>query len=127
MRLAQHSVAGVASVQGPLVLVDRVIEAEFGWLDLAFAWVDAPALSPVEQARIHELHVRSGIKTIDEVRAELGLEPVIAPAPHIHTVCNPKTRSMQCDFTQRSESSIARNGWSMAIPRARPSIATASA
>jgi hypothetical protein len=108
-------------------LIDRVIEAEFGWLDLAFAWVDAPALSPVEQARIHELQVRSGIKTIDEVRAELGLD-LLPPRRATQSYrLQPQTRSMQCDSMPRFENSTACNGWSMAMPRARPSTATASA
>ena len=54
-------------------LMDRVIAEDFGGTDLEFAWEPPSALDPSEAAANNEIYVRSGIKTIDEVREDMGL------------------------------------------------------
>ncbi|HLI22063.1 MAG TPA: phage portal protein [Stellaceae bacterium] len=57
-------------------LIDRVIAEELGASDLEFAWdADADA-DPAATATIATDYVKTGIKSINEVRAELGLPPV---------------------------------------------------
>jgi len=57
-------------------LVDGVIAAEFAAADLEFAWKDDAAGDPAAQAQIATDYVKTGIKSVNEVRAELGLDPV---------------------------------------------------
>jgi hypothetical protein len=66
---------------GPIMLwikslVDRVIEEDFGYPDLEFEWVDEKASDLLKQAQITDLKVKSGLKTINEARAESGEDPV---------------------------------------------------
>jgi hypothetical protein len=57
-------------------LVDQVIAAEFAAPDLEFAWADERAINPGDVAQIATSYVAAGIKSVNEVRAELGLPPV---------------------------------------------------
>lgn len=57
-------------------LMDEVIARHLGCADLEFAWNDEKDDDPAEQARINDTYVRAGIKSVDEVRTELGLAPV---------------------------------------------------
>jgi hypothetical protein len=57
-------------------LIDRVIAEEFGAGDLEFAWDQDRDADPSATATIAADYVKSGIKSINEVRAELGLPPV---------------------------------------------------
>lgn len=66
---------------GPILLwikglVDQVIEEDFGWDDLEFEWVDEQPVDPLKQAQVADLKLRAGLKTINEARAESGLDPV---------------------------------------------------
>jgi len=66
---------------GPIMLwikdmIDQVIEEDFGCADLEFEWVDEKATNLLEQARITEMKLSMGLKTINEARAEAGLDPV---------------------------------------------------
>lgn len=56
-------------------LVDRVIATEFGAPDLEFAWDQDRDADPAATARIATEYVAAGIKSVNEVRAELGLAP----------------------------------------------------
>jgi hypothetical protein len=56
-------------------LLDDVIGRHLGFPDLEFAWNDEKDDDPAEQARINDTYVRAGIKSVDEVRTELGLAP----------------------------------------------------
>ena len=72
--------AALAEGLGPLMawvkgLLDRIIRRHLGWDDVEFAWVDALAPDLDKQARIHAAYVSAGIKTRNEIRAELGLPP----------------------------------------------------
>ena len=57
-------------------LIDQVIASEFQAPDLEFAWDEDRAVDPAEVARIAASYVAAGIKSVNEVRAELGLSPV---------------------------------------------------
>ena len=57
-------------------LIDRVIGQVLGCNDLEFAWTDRTAPDPQAQATIAAAYVGAGIKTRNEVRAELGLDPI---------------------------------------------------
>jgi HK97 family phage portal protein len=56
-------------------LADHVMQDRMGQADLEFAWADRPA-DPAEQAKLLDLYVRSGVYTVNEARAQLGLDPV---------------------------------------------------
>lgn len=67
-------------------LVDRVIAEDFGASDLEFAWDQDKDTDPSATASIASDYVKSGIKSINEIRAELGLPPVAGgEVPKIQT------------------------------------------
>jgi len=57
-------------------LIDAVIQDEQGCPDLEFAWNDAVAVDPLQQAQIDDLSLRNGSTTIDEVRDRRGQAPL---------------------------------------------------
>ncbi len=57
-------------------LIDGVIAEDFGAPDLEFAWDADRDIDPAATASIAVSYVQAGIKTVDEVRAELGLPPM---------------------------------------------------
>jgi len=57
-------------------LLDEVIERHLGYPDLEFAWSEEDAQDPATAAQIATAYVSAGIKSVDEVRQELGLAPV---------------------------------------------------
>ncbi|HKS88741.1 MAG TPA: phage portal protein [Stellaceae bacterium] len=57
-------------------LVDHVIQDRMGHGDLEFAWADPRPSDPAAQARMLDTLVRSGIYTVNEARAALGVDPV---------------------------------------------------
>ncbi|MDE2229914.1 MAG: phage portal protein [Alphaproteobacteria bacterium] len=57
-------------------LCDRVIAREFAAPDLEFAWSDDQPSDPEKVAAVAVDYVKAGIKSVNEVRAELGLDPV---------------------------------------------------
>jgi HK97 family phage portal protein len=68
---------GLAPLQRWLkALIDRVIGQVLGWQDLEFAWADTLPADPAQQAQILTAYVAAGIKTRNEARAQLGLDPV---------------------------------------------------
>ncbi|HEV2678011.1 MAG TPA: phage portal protein, partial [Aliidongia sp.] len=82
-RATAETAQGTATAEGlqPLLvwlkgLIDRVIGQVLGCADLEFAWTDRTAPDPATQATIAAGYVGAGIKTRNEVRAELGLDPV---------------------------------------------------
>lgn len=56
--------------------VDLVITKVCGWTDLQFLWADERELDPKTQTEIHDLELRNCSKTINQVRAERGEDPV---------------------------------------------------
>ena len=59
-------------------LIDRVITQVLGWPDLEFTWADTLPADPGQQAQILTAYVAAGIKTRNEARAQLGLDPLPA-------------------------------------------------
>jgi len=57
-------------------LVDYIIVTEFGAPDLEFRWRDDTDPDPETAATVAQIYVASGIKSVNEVRAEIGLDPV---------------------------------------------------
>lgn len=53
-------------------IIARVAGAD----DVEFAWQDDRSVDPMQQAQIDKIQVDSGIRSIDEVRADLGLDPI---------------------------------------------------
>lgn len=62
--------AWVASV------MDLIVARWFGAPDLCFAWAERSNIDPLTQAQIDQIYVATGVKTTDEVRASLGLDPI---------------------------------------------------
>ncbi|HEX3973199.1 MAG TPA: phage portal protein, partial [Stellaceae bacterium] len=57
-------------------IVDGVLAEDFASPDLEFAWDQDKDTDPAATASIASDYVKSGIKSINEIRAELGLPPV---------------------------------------------------
>jgi hypothetical protein len=57
-------------------IVDLLIERFWNEPDLEFCWGDHKEVDPASMALINSTYVRMGIKSIDEARAELGLDPL---------------------------------------------------
>lgn len=57
-------------------MVDAVIVRYFKITDLEFAWVDDEITTPKEKAEIAAIYVGAKVMTPDEVRADLGKEPL---------------------------------------------------
>ena len=68
---------GLAPLQGWVKhLIDRVIAEDFAAPDLEFAWTEAGGTDMAALAQTNKLLVAAGIKTVNEARAELGLDPI---------------------------------------------------
>jgi len=87
----QAASEGLAPIQNWVKqLVDDVIAAEFGAADLEFRWKDDRAGDPAGVAQVATDYVKNGIKSVNEVRGELGLDPVAGgDAPMILTAQGP--------------------------------------
>ncbi|MGH6981528.1 MAG: hypothetical protein ACREFC_10010, partial [Stellaceae bacterium] len=57
-------------------LVDYIIVTEFDAPDLEFRWRDDRDPDPATAATVAQIYVASGIKSVNEVRAEIGLGPL---------------------------------------------------
>jgi hypothetical protein len=55
--------------------VNLVVQRYFGYRDLEFVWQQDRSLDPLAQAQVDEIYLRSGVLTVDEVRAQLGKAP----------------------------------------------------
>ncbi len=58
-------------------IMDPLIQEVFGAEELEFVWQMKPEADPLAQAELAQIHVRNAIRSVNEVRAEIGL----APAP----------------------------------------------
>ncbi len=68
---------GLAPLQNWVkALVDRVLAEDFAAPDLEFAWNEDRGLSASEAMSVNTGYVAAGLKTRNEVRAELGLDPL---------------------------------------------------
>lgn len=57
-------------------LMNRIIVKYFGVTDLIFSWQEEVEDDALRQAQINDVYIRNGTKSVDEVRAELGLLPI---------------------------------------------------
>ena len=57
-------------------LIDRVLVEDFSAPDLEFSWNDDRAMDPQAAMVINTGYVAAGLKTRNEVRSELGLDPI---------------------------------------------------
>ena len=68
---------GLAPLQNWVkALIDRVLAEDFAAPDLEFCWNEDRTLSPSDAMTISTGYVAAGLKTRNEVRADLGLAPV---------------------------------------------------
>ena len=57
-------------------LIDFILVKYFGETEVEFAWQEEVETDALKQAQINDIYVRNGVKSVDEVRAELGLDPI---------------------------------------------------
>lgn len=57
-------------------LIDDLIQFYMGLDGIEFVWSVEQTVRPLERAQIHATYLGSGVLTLDEVRTELGLEPL---------------------------------------------------
>jgi hypothetical protein len=82
-RATSETAQGMANAEGlaPLrewvkSVVDRCIEIGWGWTDIEFAWWEEEETNPKEQADVAIGYLKMGVLTINEVRADIGRDPV---------------------------------------------------
>ena len=57
-------------------IFDGVIQDDLGFYDLEFVWDTIVDIDPEKQAKIHDLYVKNGTMSINEVRDELGHDAI---------------------------------------------------
>ena len=62
-------------------VMDLIIARWFGASDLCFSWAERSNIDPLTQAQIDQIYVSAGVKTADEVRSSLGLDPMQEDEP----------------------------------------------
>ncbi|MDE2426914.1 MAG: phage portal protein [Elusimicrobia bacterium] len=60
-------------------LLDDIIQTRMGFPDLEFTFEDKEAQDPLERAQIDQIYVDSGVLEPNEVREEMGLDPLPEP------------------------------------------------
>jgi hypothetical protein len=78
------------------MVMNQVLQRFMGYADLQFAWEEEEAQDPKVQAEINEIYVNAKVLTPDEVRADLGREPLteeqkaeLTPVPAVDENGNP--------------------------------------
>jgi phage portal protein BeeE len=61
-------------------MIDLILWKHFGYQDLEFLWQDEEPTDPLEIAQVNEIYVRNGIKSVDDIREDLGMDPIGMPA-----------------------------------------------
>lgn len=59
-------------------LMDFIVQVQFGYTDLEFAWENKDDIDVMVQAQVDQIYINSGVTSPDEVRGRLGLA---GPAP----------------------------------------------
>jgi PAS domain-containing protein len=57
-------------------LLDFIIQRHMGFADLEFDWHEEEAQDPLVVAQINKIYLEGGVLTVDEVRMDLGMEPL---------------------------------------------------
>lgn len=60
-------------------LIDHVIKMRMGLKDYEFVWEDKEAQDPLERAQVDKIYVDAGVVTPNEIRGDLGLDPLPEP------------------------------------------------
>lgn len=64
-------------------LMDQIVQNVIGHADIEFVWEDKEAVDPKEKADIDKLYIDARVIDPNEVRAEMGLEPLPPPMPTV--------------------------------------------
>jgi hypothetical protein len=56
-------------------IMDMIIQEKFGYDDVEFAFLPRPESDGEKQSKIHQVQLQLGLRTLNEVRGELGEEP----------------------------------------------------
>jgi HK97 family phage portal protein len=57
-------------------IMNRIIQEEFGYDDVEFAWQPVVEVDQLKRAQIYQIYQKSAIQTPNEIRQDLGLLPV---------------------------------------------------
>lgn len=57
-------------------MIDFVVANYFGYPDIEFQWVNQDELDPEARARVHNIYMTAKVLTPDEVRVDLGRQPL---------------------------------------------------
>jgi hypothetical protein len=73
----QAAAEGLVPILGYLAdTVNLIVNRYFGYSDIEFVWEQDRTLNALEQAKVDDIYVRSGVLSIDEVREDLGKHPI---------------------------------------------------
>jgi hypothetical protein len=68
---------GLAPVmQWVMNLMNFIVQYKFGYADLCFDWDTEEAQDPLERAQVDQIYLQCEVLTVDEVRQELGRDPL---------------------------------------------------
>ena len=59
-------------------LVNLIIRQKFGYMDIEFMWQETDATDPLVKAQINQIYLVTKVLTPDEVRSDLGKDPLTA-------------------------------------------------
>ncbi|MBC7577799.1 MAG: phage portal protein, partial [Tardiphaga sp.] len=57
-------------------LINRCVKLGWGWDDIEFSWLEEEETNPQAQAEVSAIYLKLGVITINEVRADLGRDPI---------------------------------------------------
>ena len=57
-------------------IMDTIIQEKFGYEDIEFVYLPRPEADQKKQSEIHQVRLHDGVMTLNEVRGEMGLEPI---------------------------------------------------
>jgi SPP1 gp7 family putative phage head morphogenesis protein len=57
-------------------LINFIVKSQFGYDDIEFYFDLQDEIDPLTNAQIYQIYVQAGIMTADEIRSELGLDPL---------------------------------------------------
>lgn len=89
--------AGKAEGLAPLMnyikeIMDILIQDYMGYTEVEFAWIKEEAQDPLVQAQVNQIYINSNVLLPDEVREDLGREPL---SPEQRAEMNPPTLPQQ--------------------------------
>lgn len=67
-------------------LMNKILWLHCGWTEIEFDWVDEEAAEPLEKAQIDQIYLAAKVLTPDEVREDLGKDPL---TPEQQELLNP--------------------------------------